>query len=113
MGFQDVEMVLEVEEAFDISIDDTEAAAVATVGDLCELVRQKFEESGRSGTAAAAVCRSARVFYSLRRYLIDKLGVPRESVRRDADVSVNCRVSPGVTGRRKLGSSRGMTFSTG
>jgi len=82
----DVEIVLEVEDAFDIHIDDAEAASVTTVGDLAELVQQKLAEDGRVAGTEPTICRSARTFYTVRQYLTGHLRVDRTDVRRDSKV---------------------------
>ena len=72
-----VELVMETEDEFVISIDDEEAAATKTVGELFELVSRKLTERGGS---PADVCRSARRFYTVRRKLAAH-GIPRRLIK--------------------------------
>ncbi|MBB6521898.1 hypothetical protein [Pseudoteredinibacter isoporae] len=44
MGLDTVELVMWVEEEFDISLSDDEASVVLTVGDLAELIANKVNE---------------------------------------------------------------------
>jgi len=56
----DVELLMAVEETFDIQISDREAEAVRTVGDLYDLVCSKIEHDSK------AACHSAHAFRRLR-----------------------------------------------
>ncbi len=71
MGLDGVELLMAVEETFDISIADEEAATVITVGDLQSLVLSKVE------AVANAPCLTAHVFYRMRRALMELYEVPR------------------------------------
>jgi len=62
MGLDMVELVMEIEEAFDISMPDDEAASMATVGDVFDYIVTKTNVPTQS-----SVCLSAIAFYSLRR----------------------------------------------
>jgi len=61
MGLDTVELVMEVEDAFGITIEDAEAEAVHTVDDLYHLVARK------SRVVPGERCLSATAFYQLRR----------------------------------------------
>jgi hypothetical protein len=71
MGLDGVELLLAVEDAFQIHIEDHEAGGVYTVGDLYNLVVTKLQgqDSKRCLTSAA--------FYRTRRGIMDTLGVDR------------------------------------
>ena len=75
MGLDGVELILAVEDAFQIHIADEEAGNVFTVGDLHNLVVSKLQgqDSKRCLTSAA--------FYRTRRGIIDMLGIDRREVR--------------------------------
>jgi hypothetical protein len=58
-----VDIVRDIERSFDIIISNSEAAACWTLGDIFDLVLQRFSDSGRGGHT----CASAMAFYRLRR----------------------------------------------
>jgi acyl carrier protein len=72
-----VELVLRVEEDFDISIEDREAEAIVTVGLLYEYVLRRLEEKGRE------VDRQ-KVWETLREIIIDETGVRADKVTKEA-----------------------------
>jgi len=76
MGLDGVELVMEVEEAFAITIADDEASAVRTVGDLHDLVLGKLSADPRSHR-----CASAAAFYRLRRAQVARFGHDRRDIR--------------------------------
>ena len=82
MGLDIVELVMEVEAAFDIAIDDRDAERILTVGDLFRYVLEKLELRDR----VAHPCVSGAIFYRLRRALIDATGLDRRLVRPSARV---------------------------
>jgi acyl carrier protein len=69
-----VEIIMAVEEAFEIEIPDEEAADVITVIDMYNLVWSKL----RPGPLPR--CPSSALFYRTRRAMMEALGVPRWSV---------------------------------
>ena len=75
MGLETVELVIEVEENFDISILDADAEKIITVGQLYDCVLSKLpaQQEQRCLTAAA--------FYQIRGALTGQFGVERTSVR--------------------------------
>lgn len=78
MGLDGVELVMECEDEFGISISDADAAATCTPGQLTELVIRLMH---RDGTPPhASVCPTAMLFYQLRHRLIEE-GVPRSRIR--------------------------------
>ncbi len=80
MGLDAVEIVLQVEEAFSISITDAEASQVRTVGDMHDLVMKKIPQVDREQ------CLTAKAFYCLRRGLMQMTGRMRGDVRPDTSV---------------------------
>ena len=68
MGLDTIELVMDVEESFDITIADTDAQDIVTVGDLYELVKSqaKFAPTGS--------CLSAATFHDVKRAL-NALGI--------------------------------------
>jgi acyl carrier protein len=75
VGLDGVELVMEVEDEFDIAIPDDEASRILRVGDLVECVSKKCLRSPRDR------CASAHTFYLLRSALVDLVNVPRYDVR--------------------------------
>ncbi len=65
MGLDTVELVMEIEEAFDISIPDDRASRMLTVGDVYDFVIEKTADS----TITSSTCLTAMAFYELRRQL--------------------------------------------
>jgi len=64
MGLDTVELVMDIEEAFDISILDNRASQMLTVGDVYEFIL----ESTKDATLSSKRCITAAVFYELRRH---------------------------------------------
>ena len=65
MGLDTVELVMEIEEVFDISIPDDSASKMLTVGDVYEFILKKTADS----TLKSNTCLTAAAFYELRRHL--------------------------------------------
>jgi hypothetical protein len=78
MGLDGVEIVMKVEEAFGITIDDAEAGKITTPGQLIELVLSKV------GRTVDEACLTQRAFHRLRAALMRHLGVSRKQIRPDA-----------------------------
>ncbi len=79
MGLDAVEIVMEVEETFDISIEDKDAEKLRTVGDLYRYILARIELQEKV-PGAAPVCLKSRVFYRFRAALLGGFGVDRRSV---------------------------------
>src|SRR5215469_1253685 len=75
MGLDAVELVLKVEEAFQITILDEEAEKATTPGRLVDLVWNKVR------TSAEPTCLSSRAFYLLRRRAMEEFKLPRTSFK--------------------------------
>jgi acyl carrier protein len=75
MGMDTVEMVMAIEETFDITIPNEQAEKIVTVGDAYRYIlsRVKLDDS--------SPCLTASAFYRIRRALVDTVGVGREQVR--------------------------------
>lgn len=78
MGLDSVELVLAIEEAFDITITDEEASGIRTVGDMLDLLVSKLQ------TADNSTCQSQRAFHVLRRGAQDAFGIQRRKFRPNA-----------------------------
>ncbi len=75
MGLDAVELLLWIEDEFKIAIADEEAADCRNAGDLTNLVYSKLKKDEDE------VCLCQRGFYLVRRVLIERLQVPRKSIR--------------------------------
>lgn len=76
MGLDTVELVMEIEEAFDISIPDDRASQMLTVGDVYEFILENTADS----TLKSSTCLSAAAFYDLRQHL-RSLELPNSEIR--------------------------------
>src|ERR1700742_287513 len=83
-----VDLVKDLESSFDVRIFDSEAAACRTLGDIFDLLLQKFGESGTGGQS----CASAMAFYRLRRALADHS--PEARLRPSTPLTAITRTSP-------------------
>jgi acyl carrier protein len=84
MGLDGVELLMEVEDEFGISIDDNAPPAEGdvTVGDLYRHILAKLREKGEVlDPDASAKCLSSAAFYVFRRGLCDEFGLDRKQVR--------------------------------
>jgi acyl carrier protein len=77
MGLDTVELVMEVEEAFGITIPDEDAEKIQTIGDLYRYLLAKLD----GPTLTTPGCLSAAVFYRLRRRLMELYRVERRRIR--------------------------------
>ena len=76
MGLDTVELAMEIEDAFSITIPHEEASRIETVGDVFDYIVEKTNVPTNS-----TICLSAIVFYSLRDAAM-KLGVPNTGIRK-------------------------------
>lgn len=76
MGLDTVELVMEIEEAFDISIPDDRASKMLTVGDVYEFILEKTADS----TLKSDTCLSAATFYEFRKH-VHSLGLSHSEIR--------------------------------
>jgi acyl carrier protein len=74
MGLDSVEIILAVEQEFELDIPDAEAARMITVGDLQAFVVVELRRLGRTGVDADAI------FERLRAIICRQLGVPPDAV---------------------------------
>jgi acyl carrier protein len=90
MGLDAVEILMEVEEAFDITLDDAEAEKMATPRDLIESVSRKVTQ------AAPSTCLTQRSFNLLRKALLQRLPLKRW------DITPSVRLTALVPRSRRL-----------
>jgi acyl carrier protein len=81
MGLDSVEILVNVENAFGITISNYEAEKIATVGDIHNVVWRNIQ--GRQSMR----CRSQQLFYKLRYILVNKFKVPRDAIGLDASLN--------------------------
>ncbi len=81
MGLDSVELVMAFEEEFGIEIPDEEAERMTIVSDVVSFYKKKL-----SGTAPE-YCLTQRIFYKLRRALIENYGLQRHMIARNTVLS--------------------------
>jgi acyl carrier protein len=81
MGLDGVEIVMKVEETFDIVIENSEAETTVTPGQLIELILSKV------GRTSHAACLTQRAFYRLRAALVGRLGFARDQLKPDTSLA--------------------------
>ncbi len=81
MGMDGVEIVMAVEDAFDIRIEDLEAEKLLTPLQLIELVQAKV------ANVETEICLSHRAFNLLRRYFTINRALPRKQFKPSAQLS--------------------------
>lgn len=74
MGLDGVELVMSVEESFGITLEDAEAEAILTPGDLINVVLRKVSVS------TASACLAQRAFHRVRASLMRQLALPRATI---------------------------------
>jgi acyl carrier protein len=74
MGLDGVELLMAVEDAFQIHIEDAEAEKTLTVGDLYNLVLSKLQGPD------SKICVTSAAFYRIRRALVNVLNRERRSI---------------------------------
>jgi acyl carrier protein len=81
MGLDSVEILVNVEHAFGITISNYEAEQIATVGDIHNVVWRTIQ--GRQSRR----CRAQQIFYRLRYTLATKFKVPKETIAPEASLN--------------------------
>lgn len=77
MGLDSVELVMECEDEFGITISDAEATVTTTPGQLTTLIVRLMRRDGVH--AHETVCPTAKLFYALRRQLMAE-GIPKHLI---------------------------------
>jgi len=77
MGLDSVELVMAIEEEFGIEIPNEDAEKITTVGQMYDFLRRTLQST------PAAQCMSQRLFYKVRKAIIDNYGVPKRSITLD------------------------------
>lgn len=80
-GLDGVELVMAIEEEFGLEIPDTHAERILTVGDAFDYLRMRLDST------PARECLSQRIFYKLRRALIENYPVKRQMIDPDTKLT--------------------------
>ena len=75
MGLESVELMMDVEDRFEIAIPDSAMEQIQTVGDLHAFLMDRIRQQN------SGVCLSAALFYPVRKILVDDFSVDRAEVR--------------------------------
>lgn len=94
MGLDTVELIMRVEEEFDITIEDAEAEYCVTPGTMCALIERKL---GIIEANKRSFCPTSRAFYRVRRELV-ACGIERAHIKPQAQLNA---VLP-LAGRDKM-----------
>ncbi len=78
MGLDAIEIIVQVEDIFEITLPDAEVSEVRTVGDLHELILRTLDARDEFGPGP---CMTAMAFYRLRRALVEVAGQNRQAIR--------------------------------
>ena len=76
MGLDGVELVMEVEDEFGVTIEDEVAGSLQTIGDLARYVTWQMRSKW-----PRVSCQTTKCFYEVRRLLLEKLPVKRRDIR--------------------------------
>ena len=74
MGLDGVELIMNIENKFDIKVSDEEACQTTTVGKMYQRVLDKVRVSN------TGQCSSQKAFYSLRKVLMVNLGIEKQVI---------------------------------
>jgi len=74
MGMDSVELVMAIEEAFGVAIEDEVAEKMVTVGDVFEWLKVRLAAYDPN------VCLTQQIFYKLRRALVENYSLSRDSM---------------------------------
>lgn len=80
MGMDSVEIVMEVEDAFDICIEDAQAEKITTPRQLIDLIEHKV------ANVRTPICLTHRAFNLLRAFLMRRHSLPRLKISPDAEM---------------------------
>jgi hypothetical protein len=105
MGLDTVEVIMRIEEAFDITIPDEDAEKIQTIGDAERYLINRIQVEGDS-----APCLSSATFYRLRRALMEVCGVDRDCIRTSTRVEDLIPEDVRRTQWHRLGAALGLSL---
>lgn len=77
MGLDGIELVMAVEESFQLKFEEETLSEITTVGDLYQLILKSLTQLNQLGHSNKTGCLTSHTFYQLRKALINKSGIPR------------------------------------
>jgi acyl carrier protein len=86
MGIDILELVMEMEDTFDIRIPDDDYAGLRTVGDLHDYIVNRMNRSDCPVSERDQICLTTATFVRIRRALVSLFGLSRRSVRTSSSV---------------------------
>lgn len=86
MGLDFVELIISIEDAFDISIDDEEAENIVTVGDCHKFILKKI------GNREVKSWSDKQVWEAMKNIIVSELGVKPEEVIPSAEFIKDLRI---------------------
>jgi len=86
MGLDSVELLVEIEEAFEICISNLEASRIITVGQFSQTIKRK------KGAPSYAVIEEDPLYQQLVALICEKLGVSPEDISADTNVVNDLRL---------------------
>ncbi len=86
MGLDLVELVMEVEDTFNIRFSEADYADIATVGDLHDYIVKRVNGTDDSVSEHDPICLTSATFLRIRRAFVSHFGLARHSVRPSSSV---------------------------
>jgi hypothetical protein len=82
VGLDSVELVMAIQEEFGIEIQNEDAEQIVTVGQMYDFLRKTLH------SRPPAHCMTQRMFYRVRRAIIENYGVPKQAITLPMDFSM-------------------------
>lgn len=87
LGLDNVELLMAIEKRFQVDIPDSEAGAIATVGDMHSWLCRKLRERELTLSGRSAInWTDEEIWTELRLVVLGQLNVPPEAVRPEAHI---------------------------
>lgn len=81
MGLDVVELMMDVEETFHITIEDDDYEEIRTVGDLHDLILKRVDKVAAPEAQRDRICLTSATFLTVRRALVSLFEIPRAAIR--------------------------------